>query len=147
MNRLAVIGLLGLAGCSQTNGVCQPVFEATQSDDPVAMLKMSNEIPWTKTDAEACLHRNAYRLASSKDAADIVARAVVQACESEVMKAASLYRADAYDFAITVGRETTDGADARATKAEEGALKSYREYAMMRVVEGRAGNCKPPRKP
>lgn len=145
MKRLAVIALFGLTGCSQTNGVCQPVYEATRVDDPGAMLKMSNELPWTKTDAEACLHRNAYRLASSKDAADIVARAVVQACESEVMKAVSLYRADAYDFAVNVGRETTDGAHARATRAEENALKSYLEYAMMRVVEGRAGNCKPPR--
>lgn len=145
MKRLAVISLLGLAGCSQTNGICQAVFEAMRVDDPVAMLKMSNELPWTKTDAEACLHRNAYRLAPSKDAADIVARAVVQACEQEVTKAASLYRADAYDFAVTVGRETTDNADRRAGEAEANALKSYREYAMMRVVEGRAGNCKPPR--
>lgn len=145
MKRFAVIALFGLAGCSQANGVCQAVFEPTRVDDAAEMLKMSDTLPWTKTAAEACLHRNAYRLSPSKDAADIVARAVVQACEGEVLKAVSLYRADSYDFAIRVGRATTDQADQMAVGAETRANRSYLEYAMMRVVEGRAGNCKPPR--
>lgn len=143
--RNCLVGLLALSlgGCSQSNSICQAIFEPTNVDDPVEMLKMSDTLPWTKTAAEACLHRNAYRLAASEDAADIVARAVVQACESEVLKAVSLYRADSYDFAIRVGRATTDQAYQTADAAEANAQKSYLEYAMMRVVEGRAGNCKP----
>lgn len=143
--RKCFVGLLALSlvGCGQSNSICQAIFEPTTVADPVEMLKMSDTLPWTKINAEACLHRNAYRLAPSKDAADIVARAVVQACESEVLKAVSLYRADSYDFAIRVGRATTDEAYQTADGAEANAQKSFLEYAMMRVVEGRAGNCKP----
>lgn len=143
--RKLTVGLLvlSLSGCAQSNSICQVVIEPISLDDPVEMLKLSNTIEWAKSDAEACVHRNGYRLAGAKEAADLVARSVVQACESPIEKAVSFVRADQYDFAVRVARATTDEADQSADESEAKARKSYLELAMMRVVEGRAGNCKP----
>jgi hypothetical protein len=133
---------LGLFGCTQSNSVCQAITDPIALEDPVEMLRLSNTMAWAKSDAEACVHRNGYRLAGAKETADLVARSVVQACESPINKAVSFVRADQYDFAVRVVRETTDEADQSADEAEAKARKSYLELAIMRVVEGRAGNCK-----
>lgn len=132
-----------LASCAQGSDpkVCIPIIEPPTADDPVEMVKMRDTLEWSIGNAETCLHRNAYRLAKSTDESETVARAAVQACESAVERAISYRRATAFqaepsgtplDERLKVGDE-----------AEAAARRSWFEFALLKVVEGRAGDCEP----
>lgn len=98
--RIAIIAAMGLTLASCTQGpdssVCTPIIEPTPPSDPVAGVAQRDTLEWSMGNAERCLHRNAYRLHTTTDEADIVARAVVQACESAVERAVSYRRAQAF---------------------------------------------------
>lgn len=143
--RIAIIAAMGLtlASCSQgpDASVCTPIIEPTPPSDPVAGVAQRDTLEWSIGNAERCLHRNAYRLHTSTDEADIVARAVVQACESPVERAVSYRRAQAFQGEPqgTPVAERVEVGD----EAEAAARRSWSEFALMKVVEGRAGRCKP----
>lgn len=104
------------AACSQQNSsIC---------DKPSA---------FKKTEAmDACAHRWAYRLAKSSDPAEIVAKAVVEACGRSIsMEADASHTAEqvAGDPSIEYGRLLTDMSEIA------------RRHALFRVVQARAGNC------
>jgi hypothetical protein len=143
--RIAIIAALGLALASCSKGsdssVCTSIVEPTSPSDPVAMVRQRDTLEWSMGAAERCLHRNAYRLHTSTDEADIVARAVVQACESAVERAVSDRRAQAFQGEP----EGTPLAERLKVgdEAEAAARRSWSEFALMKVVEGRAGRCRP----
>lgn len=143
--RIIIIAALGLtlASCSQgpDASVCTPIMEPTPPSDPVAGVAQRDTLEWSIGKAERCLHRNAYRLHTSTDEADTVARAVVQACGSAVERAVSYRRAQAFvgEPQGTPVAERVKVGDA----AEAAARRSWSELAVMKVVEGRAGRCKP----
>lgn len=129
---------LALAGCAETtnSAICKPIGDSTIDglDRSPGNLNEGK----ARTLAQDCLHRNAYRLAQSDDTADIVARAVVEACEADIGVATALLHKSSYDSFPTrpIAQRT-----AEAGKVAEAAKGSYREYALLKVVEGRAGDC------
>lgn len=134
---------VALASCSQAGDskICTPIIEPPVPNDPVAMVKERDTLEWSISNAERCLHRHAYRLAPSTDEAETVARAVVQACENSVERAVSYRRAQAFG-----GEPSGTLLDERfrlGDEAEAAARRSWTEFALMKVVEGRAGKCRP----
>lgn len=133
---------VSLASCAQGNDpkICTQIIEPPSSTDPVAGVAKRDTLEWSMASAEACLHRNAYRLASSTDEAETVARAVVQACENAVERAVSYRRSGAFasgsDLPLSERVSVGD-------EAEAAARRSWTEFALLKVVEGRAGKCKP----
>ena len=140
---LIVASAVALASCSQgqDSSVCTPIMEPTPPSDPVAGVAQRDTLEWSIGNAERCLHRNAYRLHTSTDEADTVARAAVQACESAVERAVSYRRAQAFQ-GEPQGTPLDDRVEVADT-AEAAARRSWSEFALMKVVEGRAGRCKP----
>lgn len=109
--------------------------------DGVEHMKMRMTPEFAIGNAERCLHRNAYRLAFASDDTDVIARATITACESQVERAVSHRRAAAFEEGdgVPLSDRIQAGDDAEAA-----ARRSWTEYAVMRIIEGRAGNCEPP---
>ncbi len=78
---IVMAGLL-IAGCSKTgaNEICSQIIEPQQSSGIEDSLAKQQDPDWQRVRAEACVHRQAYRLAVSPDPAPTVAKAVVVYC-------------------------------------------------------------------
>lgn len=138
----ATLAALLLAGCgaSQDGSVCTRIIEPQQSSGVEDSLAKQPDPEWQRMRAEACVHRQAYRLAASPDPASTVAKAVVVYCENPIDGVA---RVSAHSEIRLLG-------DHRATEQELDALDkriaeikySFEDFALSKVVEGRAGKCK-----
>lgn len=123
---LLLLASLALSGCSETPfplgspspGVCAPV-------PPPRANNAANSYEQAVYRDE-CIHRWAYRLAGSRDAADLVAGAVIGACRPQIDRSATL---------LAEGDETAE--TWYMTEME----RVSRERALYRVVQARAGNC------
>lgn len=139
--RAVLLVSLFLTGCGQNKGsdVCQPIAEADRPMDGVAQIEMMQTPEYAVAVTERCLHHHAYRLAGASDDMDVIARAAITACENQVERAVSQRRSAAFEegTGISLSERIQAGDDAEAA-----ARKSWTEYALMRAVEGRAGDCK-----
>ena len=126
MKRAVLIATLLLAGCQQP----APEVAEVEAVDPICQALSGGSSHRDK--ANDCIHRQGYRLATGPDAADIVAKAVVAACRSEITSA----------LLDQVAEENQGGAlgDAAGTRVMH-IRQSYEEKALVRVAEGRAGKC------
>lgn len=88
-------------------------------------------------DMNGCIHLWAYRLASSPDAANLVAKAVVQACNDVANVAAE---SGGKAQAAKLG----DDESRAITEAYRGITSVGEMTALFRVVQARAGHCKAP---
>lgn len=120
-----------LAGCGlgQDNSICTVIPSTTLPDDGSDTGGREGMI------AEACVHRQAYRLSRSSDPAEIVARAAIEACEQPIDTAARLSARYTHD---TLRLNDEDHIDVRIEQIKEG----YERLALLKVVEGRAGKCR-----
>lgn len=113
------------------NGFCTP-FPTAQSSQTAAANDPSTAL-------EDCIHGWAYALAPSRDGADLVAQATVEACEGRLTQwnQQSLAQPDAGQQApsLTNGQPTDP-------------MASHAQYAQSRalfyVVQARAAHCAPP---
>lgn len=133
---------MGLTGCgaAQDNSICTSVIYPPFPDDASESVALQDDLDWQWKRAEACLHRQGYRLAGSEDPAETVAKAVVEACEAEVGAAAALIHKRDFDQSLA---PTVRGKMDEAQESERLARESYERFALLKVVEGRAGNCRP----
>lgn len=121
-----LLGSVAAAGCSErpftmgspNPGICAPLppprANAAANSYEQAVLR------------DECLHRWAYRLAPSRDAADLVAGAVVGACRPQIDRSATLL---------------AEGNEAAESWYINEMDRVSRERALYRVVQARAGNC------
>lgn len=122
----ALIGAALLSGCAElptglgspSPGICVPV--------PAPRATPAANSYEQAVHRDECLHRWAYRLAPSRDAADLVAGAVVGACRPQIDRSASL---------LAQGDENAEGWYGAEME------RIARERALYRVVQARAGNC------
>ncbi|RYF30183.1 MAG: hypothetical protein EOO23_05705 [Comamonadaceae bacterium] len=132
-----------LSGCGANDGdpsVCTPVLEPRRSSSVEDSLAKQQNPDWQLVRAEACVHRQAYRLAKSPDPAPIVAKAVVVYCEAPIDGVAR----------VSAHSEIDAAADDLVTSEELSALAdriaeiktNFESYALSKVVEGRAGKCR-----
>jgi hypothetical protein len=146
---IALTVALALAGCNppetgDANICVRPPPEESQTADISGELR-----------AKGCVHRWAYRLSSSRDAANLVAEAAVYACEGTLpgMRLERLKRVPEMARAMS-GRLGKD--EAWATAMEQRSISSGKEIgleakayedlraeALFRVVQARAGKCSP----
>jgi hypothetical protein len=156
------LALTGLAACNQNRladggstdtGYCTP-FKAVAAT-PTTPGAASGE-----ADAAAfedCIHRWGYALAPARDAADVVGRAVVEACEAPLERwnqaALSQSALDTSGFGTgqTTGGAGQSGlttAPSLATGEPTDMISSHARYAQTRslyyVVQARAAGCRPP---
>ena len=132
-----------LTGCTNRGNptVCTSIQEPPSATSVEDSLASQQDPEWQRVRAEACVHRQSYRLASSSDPAETVAKAVVVHCESPIDGAAR----------VSAHTEIDPAADDIVTPEELNALAgriaeitaNFEKYALSKVVEGRAGNCKP----
>lgn len=115
--------------------ICKPLEDNTREEG----LLGDPELSAASIAAEACIHREAYRLASGQDEPATVSRAVIQACERDVSRYVSMTRARFYRAVDQSGEGDPNQA---ANQHVEVVEARFREEALMRVVEGRAGNCR-----
>ena len=121
----AAIAVL-MAGCSEmpfetgspNPGVCVPVPPPRANDAANAYEQAVFR--------DECIHRWAYRLAPSRDTADLVAGAVVGACRPQIDRSATL---------LANGNESAESYYLGEME------RVARERALYRVVQARAGNC------
>lgn len=119
-------GAAMLSGCSEmpfetgspNPGVCVPVPPPRAGNAPNSYEQAVHR--------DECIHRWAYRLAPSRDAADLVAGAVVGACRPQIDRSATM---------LAEGNENSES----YYLAEMDRVA--RERALYRVVQARAGNC------
>lgn len=142
MKRLAVLPLIALlTACQPVGGdaaICTPIvaIPPIPPTNPTANNIRQIDIDYQRAVAEHCIHRTAYRLSGSPDPAETVANAVAQACEGDIAVAAAVIHKRTYD---------ANDLEIRAEKAEEArlaAISAYDGFALLKVVEGRAGHCK-----
>lgn len=126
---LVAMSALTLAACGQDNSICKIIIEPTTPDDG------SSNGGRESMAAEACIHRQAYNLAKSSDPAEIVAKATVESCEQQIDTAA---RTSAHYTTTILKIEEEGHIDQRIGQIKEG----YERFALLKVVEGRAGKCK-----
>lgn len=125
-----------LTGCGGRGdpSVCTPILEPTTPSDADASLAAQRDAEWQRQRADACVHRQAYRLAGSGDPAETVAAAVVEACEAAV----------AHSAAVNAHWEMEQGYLAAGDQVIQRAAEieaNYERFALLKVVEGRAGGC------
>lgn len=115
MKKIAVSTMLAisLAGCAKGN----PAICSSAADDP-------------KDQLQACVYKWAYRLKSAPDASDVVAKAVVGACQEPVTMKAQ---------ALSQGKETSV-----FLAVDDVVRKQATELATFRVAQARAGDCRTP---
>ena len=135
------IGLtLAIAGCSNDERpnpeICKPIDDNLSNGTLIGHPELSP----AGNAADVCIHREAYRLASSSDDPAIVSRAVVQACEREVSRFVAISRASFYQAV----QQSGEGDPAQSANQHVRSIEAdLQNEALMRVVEGRAGNCRP----
>lgn len=81
MNKLILIAIATtLAGCSAgpDNSVRTAISEPVESESSERYLEQQMSASWNKQKADACVHRQAYRLSQSSDPAETVAKAAVE---------------------------------------------------------------------
>lgn len=128
-----------LAGCQNSGDpkICTMIIDPPPPPSLDRQMTSQEEVNWNRTRAEACLHRQAYRLANSSDPAETVAHAVTEACEAPIAESA------AWIHKVTWDGATSDEQAALSEQARLAAIESYGSFALLKVVEGRAGKCKP----
>lgn len=126
---LVTMSALTLAACGQDNSICKIVIEPTTADDG------SSNGGREGMAAEACIHRQAYNLAKSSDPAEVVAKAAIESCEQQIDTAA---RTSAHYTTALLKIDDEGHIDQRIAQIKE----SYERFALLKVVEGRAGRCK-----
>lgn len=119
-------GAVAVTGCSEmpfdtgspNPGVCAPV--------PPPRANTAANAYEQAVFRDECIHRWAYRLAPSRDAADLVAGAVIGACRPQIDRSATM---------LAEGNESAE------THYLGEMDRVARERALYRVVQARAGNC------
>ena len=152
---VAVLALAALVGCKPYNGkfICAAPRPMDMSDtlaNPPSGRSFGTQDEITR----ACIHRWAYRLAQSSERANLVADAVIGGC------------AEAVDIALSKRLQNEIAAREKSSAALKGVqpvnvmavdsrtyrmapvsvllLRQYKELALFRVVQARAGNCEVP---
>jgi hypothetical protein len=146
---MATLAAVGLAGCNrQTTGggditlaggkYCTPFPSA-----PAASNAATGLAPATISDPaiafDDCIHRWGYVLAPSRDPADVVAQAAVEACSS-ILSSWSQQISQTQQspqYSPRGARSATPDPEAQRMHAAEGRALFY-------VVQARAGGCAPP---
>jgi hypothetical protein len=145
---VALTVALALAGCNQPEKreatICVKLFdEESYPEDTSAEEK-----------AKRCVHRWAYRLSPSHDAADIVAEAAVYACKDtlpamklerlkKVPQLARLLSEDlGKDEAWAAAMEQKGISSGKEIGLDAKAYEDIRAEALFRVLQARAGNCR-----
>jgi hypothetical protein len=141
--RIAVLTLMvGLTGCGALpdDKICTAIYPAPGNGTPAA-LERARDLPWQRQRVEACLHREAYKLARAD--ADIlsITNATIERCQPA--------------FAITVElagnveerRQLAERETMEIAVAANGVISQWERERLTRmtsawVVEGRAGNCR-----
>lgn len=101
---------------------------------PDGPKRKSAEATNARLGAAGCVHRSAYSLAVAPDPASLVARAVMQACKSEISEAVlSTAEADAHIY------EKAGAAGFSQVQAE--VREELERAALLHVIEARAGDC------
>lgn len=119
--------------------VCTPIPRPeTEEGGPVYEGRTADEK--LRTRAEACLHRAAYQLGKSPDDADDVSRAAVEQCRADINSVMLELKASVIRGMIRAG--DTSGAVETANGIERQARSDLQQFALLKVVEGRAGKCK-----
>lgn len=132
---VAASALLTGCGSRGDSSVCTPILEPTTPADAEASVAAQRDADWQRKRADACVHRQAYRLAASGDPAETVAAAAVEACEAAV----------AHSAAVNAHWEMEQGYLAAGDQVIQRAADikaNYQRFALLKVVEGRAGRCK-----
>lgn len=134
---ITVATVLTLAGCGARpdNSICTAIIDPPSPKDATESLALQGDAAWQVKRADACVHRQAYRLARSSDPATIVAKAVVEACRSPISAVGPLISLDERDVGVNPPRWVVD-----SRLREVDGL--YEQRALSKVVEGRAGNCR-----
>lgn len=136
MRAVHALLILSLAGCSTQAdpNTCEPIVEPPDMPPQESSERMLER---RRIAAEACVHRWAYRLAKSDEAAPIVAKAVEERCETEITTGLMLVTPQ-----VARQLERNGVPSSQAWKdAEAQGRKSYAALSLMRVVQARAGNC------
>lgn len=125
------------AGCGAPSdpSICTPILEPTTPADADASLAAQRDADWQRKRADACVHRQAYHLAGAGDPAETVAAAAVEACEAAVSHSA----------AVNAHWEMEQGyieAGGQVMQRAAEIKANYELFALLKVVEGRAGRCK-----
>lgn len=142
MKRTALIAIIGLTGCSPQpdNDVCTRIIEAPQPTDAEDSLAKQRDPQWQLVRAEACVHRQAYRLAASPDPAPTVAKAVVVFCEAPIDGVA---RVSAFAERDPLSIRSPSDETMRVVDERIAEIKAnFEDFALSKVVEGRAGKCR-----
>lgn len=137
MQRVLIAAVaITLAGCGvrPDDSICTPIFDPPSAQSADDSLEFSESPDWQRKRADACVHRQAYRLALSEDPAETVAKAVVEFCASPIAGSAVLNANKEVDQGYIDASER----DARM----EAIVKAYEPFALSKVVEGRAGKCR-----
>lgn len=137
MQRTLIVAVaITLAGCGARpdDSICTPIFDAVTPTDTQDSMRLQRDPDWQMKRADACVHRQAYRLAHSTDPAETVAKATVEACEAVISTSASINAAHEVDQGYVGVGEVTFRID--SIKA------AYERMALLKVVEGRAGKCR-----
>jgi hypothetical protein len=135
--------ITGLALATLALGACSDQRDMAANGKICADFKQAKAAPpGASADAIAvdeCARRWAYSLASSRDDADMVAEAVVGACNASLTRwnqqALGQPGAESTSASLTTGEPTTP-------LAEHNSFAHAR--ALLYVVQARAGNCAPP---
>lgn len=116
-----------------STGFCTP-FRTAQSNQPAAVASDPS------TGFEDCIHGWAYALAPSRDPADLVAQATVEACATRLSQW--------NQQTLAQNPEAAQQAPSLTTGQPTDAISSHAQYAQSRalfyVVQARAAHCAPP---
>lgn len=138
MKKLILIAVATVVGCSgKPDNICTQIIEPRASEAVEDSVRNQGDPEWHRVRTEACVHRKAYLLAPSDDPAETVADAVITYCQPNIDAAAS--RA-AYSEAdpTNSGRFDSEMLERRTVEIKA----SYNQLALLKVIEGRAGNCR-----
>lgn len=139
---MVVLVTAGLTGCGAlpNDKVCTAIYPAPGNGTPAA-LERDRDLGWQRQRAEACLHREAYKLAVAD--ADIlsITNAAIERCQPAFSMTVAL-AGDEEERRLLSERVSAETAFAANSVAS--GLESERLDRMTStwVVEGRAGNCR-----
>jgi hypothetical protein len=149
-----IAAAVGLAGCNRqasTNGgeitlgggkYCTPFPSATAATNATAGLAPA-AVSDPAVSFDDCIHRWGYVLASSRDPADVVAQASVEACSSVLASWSQQISQASDNAAVDYGprsrRESPQTPDPAAQR-----MHAAEGRALFYVVQARAGSCTPP---
>lgn len=139
MKRLGALALAtSLFGCAGPGDGCEAIIDVVPLPAAEAeSIALWNDPEWRRGKAEACIHRSAYRLARGGDDAAVIAPAVSAKCQDDIANAVSLASLQPNDLFGSIWPSEFGLAERRnRSKAY------YQDFALLKVVEGRAGNCR-----